>query len=37
MTSSGANAPLAQTNAYLRPIGSVQRSGINYTVQGWMD
>lgn len=37
MTSSGANAPLAQNNAYLRPIGTVARSGINYTVTGWMD
>ncbi|MFI4882235.1 MAG: type II secretion system protein, partial [Phycisphaerales bacterium JB064] len=37
MSSSGANAPLAQQNAYLRPIARVTRSGVTYNVTGWMD
>jgi len=37
MTTSGPTAPLSQQNAYLRPVATVQRSGINYTVTGWMD
>ncbi|UYV11589.1 MAG: prepilin-type N-terminal cleavage/methylation domain-containing protein [Phycisphaera sp.] len=36
-TSTGTSQALDMTNAYLRPIGTVQRSGITYTVEGWID
>ncbi|MEQ8844019.1 MAG: prepilin-type N-terminal cleavage/methylation domain-containing protein [Phycisphaerales bacterium] len=36
-TSTGTGQALDFTNAYLRPIGTVTRTGITYTVQGWVD
>ena len=37
MASGSANAPLDQNDRYLRPIGTVTRTGIRYNVVGWMD
>jgi prepilin-type N-terminal cleavage/methylation domain-containing protein len=36
-TSTGGSQALDMTNAYMRPVGTVQRSGITYTVEGWID
>ena len=36
-TSRGEDGALDQTNAYLRPIGVVSRTGITYEVTGWVD
>ncbi|OAB61691.1 hypothetical protein AY599_07920 [Leptolyngbya valderiana BDU 20041] len=36
-TSTGGTQALDMTNAFLRPIGEVQRAGITYTVTGWVD
>jgi len=36
-TSTGGSQALDQTNAYLRPIGTVTRTGITYSVVGWVD
>lgn len=36
-TSTGGSQALDMTNAYLRPVGQVQRTGITYTVVGWVD
>jgi len=36
-SSTGDRGGLDFTNAYLRPIGLVERRGITYTVQGWVD
>lgn len=36
-SSTGNRDALDMTNAYLRPIGTVQRTGIVYSVEGWID
>ncbi len=36
-TSTGGTQALDMTNAYLRPIGQVTRTGITYNVVGWVD
>ncbi|MFI4914978.1 MAG: type II secretion system protein [Phycisphaerales bacterium JB060] len=36
-TSTGGQQALDMTNVYLRPVGTVQRSGITYQVEVWID